>query len=157
MPTKLGELYNSFPIPNARIQYKRGNDDVARTLALGNILSGNGTPMQISVTPQYDCFWVVRANIMLYGTSGGWLRSDWCLDISPADADGLTRTAQVITENVPGVGWRSTHGSGVFRLTGGTSYTCTMVCPYIQADAPQYHAGYYWIRIMGRTVGEGVA
>lgn len=163
MPTNLGILPATKPIPGARAQIKRGGADtvvsVTNAVAQGTILSdGAGGDMRIVYTPTYPCYWVVRGNVMTHGIDVIWSRVDYSIRITPADADGVVVGYQCpmqVYANTT-VEWRSWAGSYMFKLNPGVAYTAYLAFEYSYGYTQQYHTGPSWLRITGRVVGEGV-
>lgn len=162
MPTPLAQLPSNSPSPNGRVQIKRGAADTVVNLSAGNqgaiIPDGAGGNMQISYTPQYPCFWIIRSNIMAHGYPDGvgWRRWDHGIYITPADADGFTLGFQCphqVYDNTT-VEWRTVSGSFCFRLLAGIGYTAYLAHVYQSAGTTQIHTGHQWCRITGRIVGE---
>lgn len=163
-PTNLSALSSNLPIPNARVQIKRGTADAAANVNTSTpggtgIYDANSNLMGITYTPRYPCFWVVHSNIMAHGypDGTGWRRWDHGIYISPADADGVTLGFQCPHELYDNstVEWRTVGGSAMFRLQAGVGYTAYLAHAYITAGTAQYHVGQQWCRIVGRIVGEG--
>lgn len=162
MPTPLAQLPSSEPIPNGRIQIKRGAADTAVNTnnATGNvpISDGAGGIMAIYYTPTAPCFWIVRSNMMAHGYADGtgWRRWDHGIMITPADADGYTTGFQCPEQlyDQTTVEWRTVSGSFCFRLLPGIRYQAYLANLYVSAGTAQYHTGNMWCRIMGRIVGE---
>jgi hypothetical protein len=162
-PINLAALPSNQPAPTPLVQIKRGVADTAvnvnNTVAYGTKLSdGSGGFMQISVTPTYNCWWVVRANVMSHGIDYGWERWDWGIMISPADAEGVTLGAQRCMQTYPNstVEWRTASASYCFRLNAGVAYTAYLTHQNSSGYTQAYHTGPRWVRIMGRLVSEGV-
>lgn len=163
-PTNLSALSSNLPIPNGRVQIKRGAADAAvnyntATPAGTMILDSNGAGMQISYTPRYPCLWVVHTNVMGHGYPDGtaWRRWDHTIRITPADADGIVVGSQcchALYDNST-VEWRTVASSCMFRLIAGTAYTAYMAHEYTDKGTSQIHIGNQWIRIIGRIVAEG--
>jgi|tagenome__1003787_1003787.scaffolds.fasta_scaffold20741469_3 hypothetical protein len=163
MPTNLGALPSDKPIPNARCQFKRGaadtTVDVSNVVAAGTRLSdGAGGFMQISYTPTYPCYWVIRGNVMTHGVDAIWSRIDFGIRIAPNDADGVVTGVSCPTQVYANstVEWHSWAASYMFRLNAGVAYTATLTFEYSWGYTQRYHTGPNWIRITGRAVGEGV-
>jgi hypothetical protein len=160
MPTNLGVLPSDKPIPNGRVQIKRGASDAGVSLTAANVgyvlLDGQGGQMKVSYTPTYPCWWIVRGNVMTHGLDGGWMRSDFAIDISPADADGVTRGFECPMQTYGGtIEWHTWAGSYMFKLNAGVAYSAYLIWAYSQGYTQQYHCGPAWCRITGRVVGEG--
>ena len=165
MPTNLAALPSDKPIPNGKIQIKRGAADTSPVLGTGTasgtkLSDGAGGFLQITYTPVYNCFWVVRSNIMAHGypDGAGWRRWDIGIMISPADANGVTTGVQLghqLYDNST-VEWRSVGGSYMFKLNAGVAYTAYLASMYVSAGSLRYHTGGMWARVVGRVVGEGV-
>lgn len=165
MPTNLAALPSNVPIPNGRVQIKRGVTDNSvnynTATAAGTALQdGAGGNMQISYTPPYPCFWIVRSNVMAHGYPDGvgYRRWDHMIMITPADADGLTNgfeCCEQVYDNST-IEWRTVSGSFAFRLNAGIAYTAYMAHWYLSAGTVQVHQGPQWTRIVGRAVSEGV-
>jgi len=161
MPTAYSALPTNAPIPNGRVQIKRGKADVginASSLAVGQkITDSGGGFIEIFYTPTYDCWWVVRTQVLTVGISGGWQRCDWAIFITPADMNGVTRgyihPCQCYDSGT--VSWRTSSGSYAFRLRAGVTYNAYLGHQYRSGGEQQYHTGSAWTRIIGRVVGEG--
>jgi hypothetical protein len=161
-PTALGLLPSNLPIPNQQVQIKRGASGVDlgvnNTIASGTKLQdGVGGLMQISYTPRYPCYWLVRANSIWRGYDGGWQRCDHGIYVTPADLDGVTfghqRCVNCYDQNV--VQWRTHASSCMFRLAAGITYTAYLAFVYSSGYNQQYHGGTGWHRIFGVVLGEG--
>ena len=78
MPTNLSHLPSNLPVPNNRVQIKRGVGEMAvnfnTATAAGTIVPDNaGGNMQISYTPRYQCYWIVHT--MRHGSRlSRWIR-----------------------------------------------------------------------------------
>lgn len=161
MPTNLSALPSNLPIPNGRVQFKHGQADTAPSMTqanAGQLLSdGAGGYMQIAYTPTYPCWWLVRGNVMTHGIDGAWCRCDYGIDISPADANGVTRGHQTCMQTYPNstVEWHTYASSAMFRLNAGIAYTASLSWVYSYSNTQQYHTGPNWLRIIGRIIGEG--
>ena len=161
-PINLGTLPSNLPLPNQRVQIKRGVVDsapqVSNLVTYGSKLSdGAGGFMEISYTPRYDCRWLVRSNTMWHGVSGGWQRADHGIMISPADADGVIyghRRCMLHYDNTT-VEWRTASVSAMFRLTAGIAYTAYLAFTYSSGYWQAYHTGKPYTRIFGVVLGEG--
>jgi hypothetical protein len=159
MPTNLGDLYANRPVPNGKIQIKRGVEgsvDVANITPYGTKLSdGAGGFYEISYTPTYACYWVVRANVMAHQATGNvWQRWDYRLNITPADADGATGIT-CIAELHTSLSWRTFVTNARFRLNPGIAYTAFLTHQYSTGDWHRYHTNGLYTRLVGRIVGEG--
>jgi hypothetical protein len=161
-PVNLGALPSNLPVPNQRVQIKRGVSDSAQTVsnlvAAGTKLSdGAGGFMEISYTPRYNCYWLVRCNSIWHGVSGGWQRCDHGIYITPADLDGVTQGHQrpmALYDNTT-VEWRTAAVSHMFRLAAGIAYTAYMAFAYSSGYYQQYWTGPQFTRIFGVVLGEG--
>ena len=161
-PVNLGSLPSELPVPNQRVQIKRGvaavNLTVSNLVAAGTKMTdGAGGPMEISYQPRYDCYWLVRCNSIWHGLSGGWQRCDHGIYISPADLDGVTLGHQRpmdLFDNVT-VEWRTAAASHMFRLAAGITYTAYMAFVYSSGYYQEYHTGPGYTRIFGVVIGEG--
>lgn len=161
-PTNLGNLPSNLPLPNQRVQVKRatgykGIDVNSGTPAGTKLTDYEGNPLQISYTPRYPCLWLVRGNVASHGVSGGWLRCDWGIYITPADVDGITLGHQCpmnCYDNTV-VEWRTFAAACMFRLAAGITYNAYLAQVYSQGGSQQYlsYAGY--MRIIGVVLGEG--
>ena len=163
MPTNLAALPSDKPVPNGKVQIKRGLVDGSVVVNSGNygkIQDGAGGFLQISYTPLYPCLWVINDNIMYHGVADGqgWRRVDHSIMISPADADGRTSGYQcpIQVYDQTTVEWRTVAATATFRLNAGIAYTAYMNHTYIEKGSARYHTGPMWVRIIGRIVGEGV-
>jgi hypothetical protein len=163
-PTNLAALPSNQPIPNGRVQIKRGAADTIFGLGFTQdpqpIPDGGGGFMQISYTPRYPCYWVVHCNIMAHGNAagGGWRTFQFSIHISPNDADGVSETAGgslPVYDNTT-VEWRTASVGAMFRLNAGTAYTAILYFDDVSSSNVGMHTGNMWCRIMGRIVGEGV-
>lgn len=168
MPTNLGALKSDELAPTGRVQIKRGVVDTAQQLS--NVVpagtkynDGAGGFMQISVTPRYDCRWIVKANMMCHqiSNSGTWERLDFMIAISPNDVDGRAVGVQQCTQNfwnnngsAPIVEWRTYAAYTSFRLAANTAYTASIQHAYSSGWLQTIHTGHLWCRILGRVVGE---
>jgi hypothetical protein len=161
-PTNLGALPSQLPVPNQRVQRKRGaavaTGTVSNLVAAGTKLTdGAGGPMEIYYTPRYDCYWLVRSNTAWHGVSGGWQRCDHGIYISPADLDGVTLGHQHPMDCYDNtvVEWRTASGSAMFRLGAGITYTAYLGFSYSSGYYQAYlmNPGYH--RIFGVVLGEG--
>jgi hypothetical protein len=155
-------LPSNLPVPNQRVQIKRGvtgtDQTVSNLVASGTKLVGaDGGPIQISYTPTYPCYWLVRGNAMWHGTSGGWRRCDFGIRITPADLDGITLGMQCPTQCYPNnvVEWRTWATSCMFRLAAGITYTAYLSFEYSSGDYQQYSVNINYLRILGVVIGEG--
>jgi hypothetical protein len=164
MPTNLGLLSSDKPLPNGKVQMRRGVADGSATVANANsgqkIIDNGGGVMEIYYTPTYPCYWVVHSNIMAHGypDGTGWRRWDHLIAISPADADGVTTGFECphqLYDNTS-VEWRTVGASAMFRLNAGVAYTAYLATSYTSAGSVRYHTGPIWLRMVGRIVGEGV-
>ena len=165
MPKSLGTLASDRPIPNGRVQIKRaaaayGIWTVSNLVAEGTVYpDGGGGGMEISVTPDSLCLWVVRANVMVRGQPGspGWQRVDFQIRLSPADLDGFDRYV-VLTHVYDGnvVSYRTHAGGTCFRLAGGQAYKASLTHGYSSGYYQDVYIAPDVLRLIGRTVGEGV-
>jgi hypothetical protein len=164
--TPLAQLPSTRSVPGSRLQVKRGVADsvvaVSSAVAAGTKLSdGSGGFMQISYTPLYDCYWVVRGGTIWHGgtdMAGGWQRVDQGLTITPADVNGITAAQQQAMEvyNQATIEFRSYMCSYMFKLAAGVAYTAALIFQFSgSAYTSQYHTGPNWARIIGRVTGEG--
>ena len=165
-PTNLADLPSNQPIPNGRVQIKRGvGADGAVNFNTGTA-AGTKFPdnaggfIQISYTPTVPCFWIVHSNVMGHGYAdgSGWRRWDHTIRITPADADGIAVGCQCpheLYDNTT-VEWRTIAGSALFRLNAGVAYTAYLAHEYLSAGTAVLYIGQIWSRIVGRIVGEGV-
>lgn len=161
-PITLGVLPSNLPLPNQRVQIKRGQADgapeVSNLIASGTKLSdGAGGYMEISYTPRYDCCWLVRSNVMWHGVDGGWQRVDHGIILSPADFDGVTNghTRCMLVYNNTVVEWRTAACSAMFRLRAGVAYTASLQFIYSSGYWQRYHHGFPYTRLFGVVLGEG--
>ena len=160
MPTNFADLPTNKPIPNGKVQFKRGTSDTSPTVntstAAGTVLAQ--TPTISTGVVEYPCLWVVRANVMCDagGVAGGWRRWDWGLRISPADVNGEVLGKLCCCQVHESVAWRTYHTQHIFRLAAGTSYSCSITHERMSAVSARYHTGPLWYRIMGRMVMMGV-
>ena len=161
-PVNLGALPSNLPIPNQRVQIKRGTiwteAQVSNLVASGTKLGdGSGGFMEISYTPRYPCMWLVRSNTMWHGQTGGWQRCDHALLITPADVNGVTMGHQrcMTLHDNNAVEWRTYAASAMFRLAAGITYTAYLAFWYSSGYYQAYCtlAGYH--RIFGVVLGEG--
>jgi hypothetical protein len=166
MPTPFGALPSTEPLPNGRIQIKRGVGGD------GPVNFNTGTPagtqfpdnaggfMQISYMTKVPCFWIVHSCAMAHGYAdgAGWRRWDHGIRITPADADGIVLGCQVPHELYDNstVEWRTVAGSTLFRLNPNTFYTAFLSHEMCSAGTAVLYIGQIWSRIVGRIVGEGV-
>jgi hypothetical protein len=161
MPTPLADLPSNKPIPNGKVQIKRGAEgsvQVSNLVPYGTRLSdGAGGSYEISYTPTYPCFWIIRANVMAVGDNGGWQRWDYRINITPADADGRTACFTAPTELYDSgtVSWRTFASGGRFRLNAGIAYTVFLTHSYSSGYYQRYHTNGQYTRLIGRIVGEG--
>jgi hypothetical protein len=162
--TPLAQLPSTRSVPGSRLQVKRGAADTivstAAPAAPVKLSDGAGGFLQISYTPLYDCYWVVRGGTIWHGGAdmSGWQRSDQALTITPADVNGITLGQQQTMEiyNLGTVEWRSYMCSYMFKLAAGVAYTAAVVFQYsASAYSSQYHTGPNYARIIGRVTGEG--
>ena len=161
-PVNLGALPSELPVPNQRVQIKRGAGDGAHTVWNGiaantKMTDGAGGVMDISYTPRYDCYWLVRTNTAWHGLSGGWQRCDHGIYISPADLDGVNLGHQHPMDCYDNtvVEWRTASGSHMFRLAAGITYTASLVFVYSSGYYQQYLSNSQYHRILGVVLGEG--
>lgn len=161
-PTNLGVLPSNLPLPNQRVQIKRGQVDgapeVSNLVAYGSkLIDGAGGYMEISYTPRYDCRWLIRSNVMWHGKDGGWQRADHGLVLSPADADGITIGHQrcMLMYNNTTVEWRTAACSAMFRLRAGITYNASIQFLYSSGYWQRYHHGPAYTRLIGLVLGEG--
>jgi hypothetical protein len=161
-PTNLGVLPSDLPIPNQRVQIKRGVADgaqqVSNLIAAGTKLTdGAGGFMEISYTPRYNCYWLVRSNTAWHGVSGGWQRCDHGIYISPADLDGVTLGHQQPMDCYDNttVEWRTGANSCIFRLGAGITYTAYLGFSYSSGYYQAYLSNSQYHRILGVVLGEG--
>lgn len=161
-PTNLSALPSNLPAPNQRVQIKRGvaSTDITVNNAVPagtKLQDGAGGLMQITYTPTYNCYWVVRSNMLWAGVDGGWQRCDHSIMISPADMDGTTNGLQRCMElyDQGTVNWRTHAVSACFRLAGGVAYTAYMAFAYSAGYNQKYHTNTPWTRIFGVVYGEG--
>lgn len=161
-PTNLGALPSELPVPNQRVQIKRGTvwqeERYSNLVAAGTKMTdGSGGNMEISYTPRYPCYWLVRANTMWHGVSGGWQRCDHGIYISPADLDGVTlghqRPMDLYDNTV--VEWRTAAASAMFRLAAGITYTAYLAFVYSSGYYQAYCPLKEYARIFGVVLGEG--
>ena len=161
-PTNLGALPSELPLPNQRVQIKRGQADGAQQVS--NLITpgtkmtdGAGGFMEISYTPRYNCYWLVRSNTAWHGISGGWQRCDHAIYISPADLDGITMGSQHamdLYDNTT-VEWRTASCSTMFRLAAGIAYTAYLAFQYSSGYYQAYLSNKQYHRIFGVVLGEG--
>jgi hypothetical protein len=165
-PTPLGLLPSNLPLPNQRVQVKRGAPNgidytVSNQVAAGTILNdGAGGPMSVSYQPRYACYWLVRTNSIWRGRSdsdAAWRRCDHGIRITPADALGVTvgykRPAPLYPSSV--VQWRTHACSFLFKLNPGITYTASMTFEYSSGYWQEYHSAANFHRIIGVVLGEG--
>jgi hypothetical protein len=163
-PTNLGDLPSAQPAPTGQGQVKLGVTDTATNytsaIAAGTAFRDSsgvsgGSPMQITITPQYDCWWKVFASGILNTIDAAWERADWGIDLSPADQDGYSRSqATVYTHST--VGWNHSRVTALFRLRAGITYTASAV--WISAPnggTQQIWNGPGYFSINGHTFSEG--
>jgi hypothetical protein len=165
MPTNFADLPSNLAAPIGKMQHKRGVTDGNQTFTTATVLGtkmvdGSGGLMQITYTPLYPCIWIVRANVMSCGAVDGigWRRWDWSIFISPADVNGVTEGIRVPCQAYDNgtVAWRTHAASYPFRLAANTAYTAYLAHAFLSGGSILYHSGPQWIRIMGRSVSEGV-
>lgn len=163
MPVNLADLPTDKPFPNGKVQIKRGAADTTWAVTSGTpaqkLPDGAGGFMQISYTPRYSCYWIVRGNMMAVGAVDGvaWRRLDWSIMISPADANGITegqRGIHQVHDSNP-VQWDTVGVSCAFALAPGIAYTASLWHFSVTAGTTYYHTGPAWFRIVGQIVGEG--
>src|SRR4051812_12468450 len=130
MPTTFGRLPSDKPLPNGKVQMRRGAVDGSATVSNANsgqkIIDNGGGAMEIFYSPAYPCYWVIHSNIMAHGypDGAGWRRWDHCIMLTPADADGIQVGAQCphqLYDNTS-VEWRTVAASAMFRLDAGVAY-----------------------------------
>jgi len=164
MPTNLGVLPTNQPLTNGRVQIKRGAVDNLYQPNTGTpggsgITDGAGNLMGINYTPTYNCYWVVKSNVMAHGWNdgAGWRRWDHGIYINPADANGISLGFQCPHQlyDASIVEWRTVSGTAMFKLNGGVGYTAYLGHSYLSAGTIDVYTGPAWIRIVGRIVGEG--
>jgi hypothetical protein len=156
MPTPLGVLPSSQPVPNQRCQIAIGVYEGANNWQAGD--AGTGLPnMGITYTTRYACFWVIRSNQIVAGVNGGWQRWDYSIYISPADVAGLNHV-QVVSDvyDAGTVGWLSYNGLAVFQLAANTAYTAWLAAGYSSGGIQQTYGGSQYSRMIGVIHGEGV-
>jgi hypothetical protein len=162
-PTNLGDLPSNLPVPNQRVQIKRGaavgTVVVNNTLPQGTKMTdGAGGNMEINYTPRYECRWLVRANAAWHGVNGGWQRCDYGIGISPADLDGISvpahATPMYLYDNTT-VEWRTWGATFMFRLAAGITYTAYMCFWYSSGYNQRYLCNPGYHRIIGVVLGEG--
>lgn len=116
---------------------------------------------EIYYTPATPCFWVVKANLATDGShnnSGGvWSRTDWQIQIWPADADGRTLGCEVPCEvydnaTVPAQSWSA---GCVFRLSPGIAYAASLWFAYHSGYSQSFYYTSAYGRIVGKIIGEG--
>ena len=164
MPTNLAALPSNARIPNGKVQIKRGVADTAADYSNAHngwgISDGAGGDMRITYTTVYPCWWIVHSNLMAHGypDGAGWRRWDHAINISPADALGVTSGHVQPHQNFDNstVEWRTVGASVAFKLNAGIFYTAFLTTNYVSAGYVQVHTGPMWTRIVGRIVGEGV-
>lgn len=161
-PVILGSLPSNLPLPNQRVQIKRGvastSPEVSNLITYGSKLSdGGGGYLEISYTPRYPCYWLIRGNVMWHGKDGGWQRADMGVRISPADVDGIALGHQRCTlmYNNTVVEWKTVSVSAMFHLAAGIAYTAYLSFEYSSGYWQRYHTGGPYTRIFGVVLGEG--
>jgi hypothetical protein len=159
MPTALGLLPSNQPIPNGRVQSKiaahTGAEMWVNAGTSGQKLSDGATgAMEIAVTPTYDCFWVVRSNLIVRGLDPSWQRWDYTLRLDKPDRNGFTYR-DIVTKGHSAVGWTAFAGRAVWRLAGGTAYTCAIYAGYQSGGTTAWYCSNEYTRLIGRTVAEG--
>ena len=162
-PTNLGALPSNLPVPNQRVQIKRGVTDTAQSVsnlvAAGTKLSdGAGGLMEISYQPRYPCYWLVRGNSMWRARSdqdANWRRVDHSIRITPADANGVTLGHQRPVTCYPTIEWRTHAISYMFKLAAGITYIAYLAFEYSTGYWQEYHTGRPYMRLIGVVIGEG--
>jgi hypothetical protein len=108
------------------VQRDFGIADIWVPLANGGTVArdGAGNPMQITFTPQQDCWWEVEASLTLRTTTAAYNYLYARIDCAPADLDTATQMAMQLEmqhSQVNMYGHRSPQG--IFRLKAGVTYT----------------------------------
>ncbi len=162
-PVNLANLPSNSPLLLGRVQVKTagatgGGSNYNNTISarpLTDAPSLGGNPMRIAVTPQYDCWWRVTAYSIWLSTDAVWSRADWGIDLSPADANGYSRT-QCLQWLHSATQWMHSHCTALYRLSANIAYTATMMwiaSPSGYNQQTYNHSTY--MSIQGHTFSEG--
>jgi hypothetical protein len=160
MPTALGALPSTQPIPNGRVQVKvaaiTGSEAWMDASNNGQkLFDGGSGAMEVAYTPIYPCYWVVRSNLITRGIAGGWQRWHYDIKLSQPDRVGFQVT-RVATQNHESVGWCAFAGAAIFRLAAGVAYTCALHAGYSSGGTQAWYCSNEYSRLIGRVVSEGV-
>ena len=126
---------------------------IAETVDANNMRSGS-TPLQITYTPDVDCWWAVDAFV------GGIAKDDAAyhysylsLNISPNDVDGFDFRQVIYTQHNQVQTYGEREIRHIFNLAAGTTYSCTMsfsanggTWEYYQASLTCFLTGKAWAK-----------
>lgn len=161
-PVALGELNPNAPVPTGSRQLKRGAANVLRQYnnqtPAGTPIYDNSTgtiPMQIAVTPQYDCWWRISAMMIWTSPDVIWSRIDTRAMLSQPGEDGF-QAAYALCRCHNSISYQQAPIETVYALKAGVAYTCTLQMTASSNNNQQVYCGPFYLWIAGQTVGMGV-
>jgi hypothetical protein len=155
-PTNLADLRSDQPAPTGLCQIKRGqvNGTIYYTnaVAQGTIIhDGNNNPMRIGITPARAGWWIVRAENIWSTPDAAWAYFTWYLQLSPADADGVSQDWNHGCIH-SALSWQESSIHTAYRLNAGVAYTVTEYWGYSQGYNQGWWSGPDYCYIMGEFV-----
>jgi len=159
-----GALLENYPNPVVRRDVAGTLLAVQRDICVDNnwVVIANGaffmrsgsTPLQITYTPDVDCWWAVDAFV------GGIAKDDAAyhysylsLNISPNDVDGFDFRQVIYTQHNQVQTYGEREIRHIFNLAAGTTYSCTMsfsanggTWEYYQASLTCFLTGKAWAK-----------
>jgi hypothetical protein len=106
-------------------------------------------PVRLLVTPSVDCWWPIRARMIVRCATAAWGDIWTQLALSPADADGQVGAHTSLQSHNALPGWTTLHVDALWKLAAATAYTCSLK---VQAStggiAWHYHHGQEYLSML---------
>ena len=124
-----------------------------------DILSSDGSVMQIALTPVLNCFWEVMAGMIWRNVNANWGTEYAALLLSPADVEGKTLTEGRV-ESHSGAGpsgytYQPLDLMGDYKLQAGTAYVGKLRIVSAAVAWLNYYRHSAYLRLQGRTYAHG--
>lgn len=152
-PVNLGNLPSNVPAPTGTVVRYLGNQEAYSACVNGGWLTGMG----VSITPQYNCAFVLKASLLVINIGAAvWSRADFALRCSINDKAGFIQRGKVVHTSHNALTWTTIVLKAVWQLQAGVAYSFGVYQPYVQqANVMYYHQAGRHFHMVGYTLGEG--